>query len=136
MPRGRTVIVAGSVGPTGEIMAPMGSADPRACGGDVPRTGRGAEGGGADVLWVETISAPEEYRAAAEAAKLADMPWCGTMSFDTAGRTMMGFTSADLAAMVETLDIPPSPMARIAGSARRTFCAPCWASARPGPSGP
>jgi hypothetical protein len=25
------------------------------------------------------------------------MPWCGTMSFDTAGRTMMGFTSADLA---------------------------------------
>ncbi len=29
------------------------------------------------------------------------------MSFDTAGRTMMGFTSADLAALVETLDPPP-----------------------------
>jgi 5-methyltetrahydrofolate--homocysteine methyltransferase len=35
------------------------------------------------------------------------MPWCGTMSFDTAGRTMMGFTSADLAALVETLDARP-----------------------------
>jgi len=67
----------------------------------------GLKDGGADVLWVETISAPEEYRAAAEAAALAGMPWCGTMSFDTAGRTMMGLTSADLAALVEKLDVPP-----------------------------
>jgi 5-methyltetrahydrofolate--homocysteine methyltransferase len=67
----------------------------------------GLKEGGADVLWVETISAPEEYRAAAEAAKLAGMPWCGTMSFDTAGRTMMGLTSADMAGMVEKLDHPP-----------------------------
>jgi len=59
------------------------------------------------VLWLETISAPEEYIAAAEAFKLADMPWCGTMSFDTAGRTMMGVTSADMTAMVEKLDNKP-----------------------------
>ena len=63
--------------------------------------------GGVDVLWVETISAPEEFKAAAEAFALADMPWCGTMSFDTAGRTMMGVTSADLAQLVETLPNPP-----------------------------
>jgi 5-methyltetrahydrofolate--homocysteine methyltransferase len=67
----------------------------------------GLKEGGADVLWVETMSAPEEYRAAAEAAARADMPWCGTMSFDTAGRTMMGVTSAQLADMVETLPNPP-----------------------------
>ncbi|MEM9756070.1 MAG: homocysteine S-methyltransferase family protein, partial [Pseudomonadota bacterium] len=59
--------------------------------------------------WVETISAPEEYRAAAEAAALADMAWCGTMSFDTAGRTMMGVTSSDLAALADRLD--PAPVA-------------------------
>ena len=59
------------------------------------------------MLWVETISAPEEYRAAAEACALAGMPWCGTMSFDTAGRTMMGLTSASMAAMVEKLPSPP-----------------------------
>jgi 5-methyltetrahydrofolate--homocysteine methyltransferase len=35
------------------------------------------------------------------------MPWCGTMSFDTAGRTMMGVTSADLAKLVEGYDVPP-----------------------------
>jgi len=63
--------------------------------------------GGADVLWVETISAPEEYRAAADAALRADMPWCGTMSFDTAGRTMMGMTSSSMAEMVERLVNPP-----------------------------
>jgi 5-methyltetrahydrofolate--homocysteine methyltransferase len=35
------------------------------------------------------------------------MPWCGTMSFDTAGRTMMGVTSADMVALVEKLPNPP-----------------------------
>jgi 5-methyltetrahydrofolate--homocysteine methyltransferase len=104
---GRTVIVAGSVGPTGEIMAPMGSLTHEVAVEMFHEQAEGLKAGGADVLWVETISAPEEYRAAAEAAKLAGMPWCGTMSFDTAGRTMMGFTSADLSALVETLDIPP-----------------------------
>ena len=67
----------------------------------------GLKAGGADVLWVETISAPEEFRAAAEAFALADMPWCGTMSFDTAGRTMMGLTSTDMAKMVGKLDHQP-----------------------------
>jgi len=59
------------------------------------------------VLWVETISAPEEYRAAAEAAALAGMPWCGTMSFDTAGRTMMGLTAPDMVKMIRKLPQPP-----------------------------
>ena len=67
----------------------------------------GLKAGGADVLWLETISAPEEYKAAAEAFALADMPWCGTMSFDTAGRTMMGVTSEAMVAMVEKLPNPP-----------------------------
>lgn len=62
---------------------------------------------GADVLWIETISAAEEFRAAAEAFARVDMPWCGTMSFDTAGRTMMGLTSAQMVAMVDKLANPP-----------------------------
>lgn len=70
-------------------------------------TARGLMDGGADVLWVETISAPEEYRAAAEAFGNIGAPWCGTMSFDTAGRTMMGVTSAAMVQMVETLPNPP-----------------------------
>ena len=63
--------------------------------------------GGADVLWVETFSAAEEYAAAAEAMQNVGAPWCGTMSFDTAGRTMMGLTSTDMVKMVSGLGYPP-----------------------------
>ena len=104
---GRPVIVAGSVGPTGEIMAPMGSLTHELAVEMFHEQAEGLKEGGVDLLWVETISASEEYKAAAEAAKLAGMPWAGTMSFDTAGRTMMGITSADLAKLVTKLDHPP-----------------------------
>jgi len=103
----RPVVVAGSVGPTGEIMVPMGELTHELAVEIFHEQAEGLKEGGADVLWLETISAPEEYIAAAEAFKLADMPWCGTMSFDTAGRTMMGVTSADMTAMVEKLDNKP-----------------------------
>ncbi len=104
---GRTVIVAGSVGPTGDIFEPMGTLTHASAVEMFHEQAEGLKEGGADVAWVETISAIEEYRAAAEAFALADMPWCGTMSFDTAGRTMMGVTSADMVAMVESLPNPP-----------------------------
>jgi len=104
---GRAIVVAGSVGPTGEIFIPMGTLTHAAAVEMFHEQAEGLKAGGADVLWIETISAPEEYRAAAEAAQLAGMPWCGTMSFDTAGRTMMGTTSAAMVDMVEKLAYPP-----------------------------
>ena len=104
---GRPVVVAGSMGPTGEIFEPMGSLTHALAVEIFHEQAEALKEGGADVLWVETISAPEEYRAAADAALRADMPWCGTMSFDTAGRTMMGTTSATMAEMVERLVNPP-----------------------------
>ncbi len=104
---GRKIVVAGSVGPTGEIMAPMGSLTHESAVEMFHEQAEGLKEGGADVLWVETISAPEEFAAAAEAFALADMPWCGTMSFDTAGRTMMGLTSADMVKRVRTLAYQP-----------------------------
>lgn len=104
---GRLVVVAGSVGPTGEIMVPMGSLTHELAVEMFHEQAEGLKEGGVDVLWVETISSPDEFRAAAEAFSRANMPWCGTMSFDTAGRTMMGVTSADMAALVEKLPNPP-----------------------------
>ncbi len=88
-------------------MAPMGTLTHESAVEMFHEQAEGLKEGGADVLWLETISAPEEYIAAAEAFALADMPWCGTMSFDTAGRTMMGVTSADFVTMVEKLANPP-----------------------------
>lgn len=104
---GRKIVVAGSMGPTGEIMAPLGPLSFESAVEMFHAQAEGLKAGGADVLWVETISAPEEYKAAAEAARLAEMPWCGTMSFDTAGRTMMGVTSAAMSNMVDTIDHAP-----------------------------
>jgi 5-methyltetrahydrofolate--homocysteine methyltransferase len=106
---GRDIIVAGSVGPTGEIMGAAGTLSHESAVEMFEETGRGLLDGGADVLWVETISAPEEFRAAAEAFANLDAPWCGTMSFDTAGRTMVGVTSEDLVKLVG--DLPNTPLA-------------------------
>jgi len=99
----RTVIVAGSVGPTGDIMEPIGTLSHSLAVEMFHETAAGLKAGGADIGWLETISAVEEFTAAAEGFLLADMPWVGTMSFDTAGRTMMGVTSADMGKLVSKL---------------------------------
>lgn len=104
---GRKVIVAGSVGPTGDIMEPVGNLTHADAVEMFHETAAGLKAGGADIGWLETISAPEEYTAAAEGFALAELPWVGTMSFDTAGRTMMGVTSTDLATLVAGLAFPP-----------------------------
>ena len=106
---GRQVIVAGSVGPTGEIMEPMGPLSYAVAVEIFHEQAEGLKAGGADVAWVETISFGDEYRAAAEAFALADMPWVGTMSFDTAGRTMMGITAPDMVKLLAK--IPNKPLA-------------------------
>lgn len=106
---GRPVVVAGSVGPTGEIMEPVGTLSHALAVEMFHEQAEGLKEGGADVAWVETISAPEEFRAAAEAFGLAGIEWCGTMSFDTAGRTMMGVTSEAMVALIR--DLPTKPLA-------------------------
>lgn len=103
----RTVIVAGSMGPTGEIMAPLGALTHEDAVEIFHTQAEGLRDGGADVLWVETISAPEELRAAAEAVGRVGMPWCCTMSFDTAGRTMMGLTPPAMTVLVDRLPHKP-----------------------------
>lgn len=102
-----TVIVAGSIGPTGEIMGDAGTLSHESAVEMFEETARGLIDGGADVLWVETISAPEEYAAAAEAIGNIGASWIGTMSFDTAGRTMMGMTSAGMVEMIGSMDRKP-----------------------------
>ncbi len=103
----RDIVVAGSIGPTGEIMGKIGTLTHEAAVEMFEEQAHGLLEGGADVLWIETFSAPEEYAAAAEAMQNVGADWCGTMSFDTAGRTMMGLTSANMVKMVTDLDYAP-----------------------------
>lgn len=97
---GRDVIVAGSVGPTGDLFAPLGALTEDAAVDVFAEQIEGLKAGGADIIWIETMSAMEEMRAAATAAGRIGMPYTVTASFDTAGNTMMGITPA---AMIGTV---------------------------------
>ncbi len=106
---GRRIAVAGSVGPTGDIFAPLGPLGEDEAVEVFVEQIEGLREGGADVVWIETMSAAAEIRAAALAAAKVGMPFTITASFDTAGRTMMGVAPAALGALVEGFD--PRPLA-------------------------
>jgi 5-methyltetrahydrofolate--homocysteine methyltransferase len=104
---GRPVVVAGAMGPTGEILQPIGRLSYDDAFGMFLEQAQGLKAGGVDLVWIETMSSFEEYTAAADAAVQAGLPWVGTMSFDSAGRTMMGITPTQLAHKVESMVNPP-----------------------------
>ncbi|MEO0426079.1 MAG: betaine--homocysteine S-methyltransferase [Pseudomonadota bacterium] len=104
---GRQVIVAGSVGPTGEILEPVGQLSHADAVAAFREQIRALMDGGVDVVWAETISSEEEIRAIGEAAAAEDAPLCATLSFDSAGRTMMGVTSEGYARMAPGLAAEP-----------------------------
>jgi methionine synthase I (cobalamin-dependent) len=106
---GRPVVVAGSVGPTGDLLVPLGPLSEDEAMEVFVEQIEGLLEGGADVAWIETMSAPEEMRAAALAASRCGMPYTLTASFDTAGRTMMGLAPAAFGELVEGFD--PAPLA-------------------------
>src|SRR5215207_1915480 len=106
---GRPVVVAGSVGPTGDLFAPLGPLTEEEAVDIFAEQIEGLREGGADVVWIETMSAPEEMRAAATASARVGMPYTVTASFDTAGRTMMGVTPASMPDFAGTLE--PRPVA-------------------------
>ena len=94
---GKIAIVAGSIGPTGELFEPLGRLiHSSALAGFSEQADALAEGG-VDLLWIETMSSTEEVAAAIEAAKATGLPICATMTFDTASRSMMGVMPADFA---------------------------------------
>ncbi len=104
---GRKVIVAGSVGPTGELLVPLGAMTYEEAVDAFAEQMQGLKAGGAEVAWIETMSAPDEIRAAAEAAIRVGLPYTYTGSFDTAGRTMMGLLPNDIHAVADGLAEPP-----------------------------
>ncbi|HWZ63919.1 MAG TPA: betaine--homocysteine S-methyltransferase [Steroidobacteraceae bacterium] len=103
----RPIVVAGSVGPTGELFEPLGKLTHEAAVTSFRVQLEGLRDGGADVAWIETMSAPEEASCAAEAAIAVGLPYVITYSFDTAGRTMMGLLPSVAAATVAAQAIPP-----------------------------
>lgn len=104
---GRRVIVAGSVGPTGELLQPLGKLTYEDTVAAFQEQIEGLKAGGIDIVWIETMSAPEEIHAAAEAAIRTGMAYTYTASFDTAGRTMMGLMPSDIEGVASDLEEKP-----------------------------
>lgn len=106
---GREVVVAGSMGPTGELFEPLGELNMESGVSAFTEQAQGLASGGADVLWIETMSSVEEMEAAIAGAAVTGLPVVCTASFDTHGSTMMGVTPTRLAMLCR--GIIPAPIA-------------------------
>lgn len=85
------VVVGGSMGPTGELLEPMGTMTLEEAKAAFAEQAAGLADGGVDVIWIETMSDLNEVKAAIEGARaVTDLPVAATMTFDTHGFTMMG----------------------------------------------
>jgi 5-methyltetrahydrofolate--homocysteine methyltransferase len=91
------ILVAGDLGPTGELLAPLGTMTPAEAQGLFAEQLTALVDGGIDLVLVETLSDLGEADAALAAARevAPDLPVVVTMSFDTNVRTMMGVRPGD-----------------------------------------
>jgi 5-methyltetrahydrofolate--homocysteine methyltransferase len=88
---GQEVFVGGDMGPTGQLLAPLGPLTPEEVADAYAEQATGLAAGGADFLLIETMSDLGEAQAAVEGARRStELPILCTFSFDTHGRTMMG----------------------------------------------
>ena len=100
-------LVAGDLGPTGELLAPLGTMDAAEAEEIFAEQLRGLRDGGIDVVLIETMSDLGEVAAAVAAARsvVPDLPVVATMSFDTNLRTMMGVRPAEAVTALAALGV-------------------------------
>jgi 5-methyltetrahydrofolate--homocysteine methyltransferase len=101
---GDDILVAGDMGPTGQLLKPLGPLTPEEVANAYAEQAQGLVEGGADLLLIETMSDIGEAKAAIEGAqRVTDLPIFCTFSFDTHGRTMMGIRPAHAAREIAPL---------------------------------
>ncbi|MFN8079770.1 MAG: homocysteine S-methyltransferase family protein [Kineosporiaceae bacterium] len=100
-------LVAGDLGPTGELLEPLGDLTPQQAQDLFAEQLTGLVAGGIDLVLVETMSDLAEVEAAVRAAQQVapELPVVATLSFDTHGRTMMGVTPAQAVAALAALGV-------------------------------
>lgn len=90
---GERSYVAGDIGPSGELMAPLGALTYEQALTAFSEQAQALASAGVDALWVETMTDLEEARAAADAALQTGLPVLCSMSFGKKARTMMGVSA-------------------------------------------
>ena len=103
---GDDVLVAGSIGPSGQLVEPFGPLGRELALEAFGEQARALADGGADLLVLETFFAIEEALWAAEAiGAVTDLPLVMSFSFDQGTRTMMGLSAADVVAATKPLGL-------------------------------
>jgi len=94
---GGTALVAGDIGPTGEIIAPLGTLEYDEAVDVFREQAASLIAGGVDLIWIETMSDLNEIKAAIQGVRRASpgIALIATMTFDTRGHTMMGVSPED-----------------------------------------
>ena len=91
-------LVAGSMGPTGLLVEPLGELTHDQVADAYAEQATALEQGGADLLLLETFFAMEEAQAAIDGAQRAcQLPLVVSFSYDQAGKTMMGLSPSQVA---------------------------------------
>jgi 5-methyltetrahydrofolate--homocysteine methyltransferase len=97
---GSDVLVAGSLGPTGQLCEPLGLLSHDEAAEAYAEQADALAAGGADLLVLETMFCQLEAAAAIEGVRRAtDLPFVVAFSFDRGTRTMMGTTTAEVVAL-------------------------------------
>ncbi|MGD9959913.1 homocysteine S-methyltransferase family protein [Nocardioides sp.] len=101
------ILVAGDLGPTGELLSPLGTMSPEEAEGFFAEQLAGLAEGGIDVVLIETMSDLGEVEAAVAAARavVPEAPIIATLSFDTNLRSMMGVRPADAVTQLGALGV-------------------------------
>jgi 5-methyltetrahydrofolate--homocysteine methyltransferase len=98
--------VGGDIGPTGEMLAPLGKLTYEAALEVFAEQAGALAMGDVDCIYIETMGDLNEARAAVAGARQAcDLPIFCTFSFDTHGRTGMGVSPAQAAATMAELGV-------------------------------
>ncbi len=106
---GMPVFVAGSVGPTGKLLAPIGDISKQDLDAAFREQMEGLLAGGVDLFIIESMGNLIETATAIRAArKLSKLPVIAQFSFTTEGHSVFGASSSDLARLVNDLgeDMP------------------------------
>ncbi len=99
-------LVAGSLGPTGQLVEPYGALTRDECVEAFAEQAAALAEGGVDLLVLETIFAVEEALWAIEGIQaVTSLPLVVSFSFDMGTRTMMGLSPADAVAAVAPLGV-------------------------------
>lgn len=107
---GQPTFIAGSIGPTGKLMRPLGDTTPEEIVTAYIEQMEGLLAGGVDLFMIETMSSIEETVLAIRAArKLSKLPIVAQLSFSVEGHTLLGVTPEDAVKVFSELsetDIP------------------------------